>query len=52
LTHVQKAKKSIKNIPLIEKPEILESILIDVEGGALKALRDQKRTIDFLNIYS
>jgi hypothetical protein len=52
LTHVQKAKKSIKNIPLIEKPEILESLLIDVEGGALKALRDQKRTIDFLNIYS
>ncbi len=52
LMYVRKAKKYIQKIPIIEKPEILEDLLIGVENGALKAIKDRKKTVDFLNVYS
>lgn len=51
LVHVDRAKKSVESIRIIEKPIFLLNFLKGVEEGALKALREQKQTVEFLNTY-
>jgi len=51
LNNVKLAKENLQKISIIEKPEFLEKLLAPVENSAKKALKERKKTIDFLGSY-
>lgn len=52
LSHINKAKSALHQIPVIENHAIFESILNDLELTTDRAVKEQKNTVEFLQEFS